>query len=100
MSSAKRALQSVVRSWISGRGPAPQVLRHCETCSDQSWRELPATVHAIETDAHLSNGLRADAVLRDAAGRVELVIQLDRGSRLQNRIGPRAGLPIIVLRGD
>jgi hypothetical protein len=76
------------------------MLRHCETCGDKSWRELAATVDAIQIDARLANGLRADAVLLDAAGRVELVIQLDRGSRLPNRVGPRAGLPVIVLRGD
>jgi hypothetical protein len=100
MSSAKRALQRVIRSWLAGAGPVPQLLRHCETCGDKSWRELPAAVRSIEIDARLANDQRADAVLRDGQGNVELVIQLDGGSRLTNRVGSRSGLPLIVLRGQ
>ena len=100
MSSAKRALQRVIRSWLEGTGPAPHVLRHCETCGDKSWRELTTAVRAIEIDARLPNGLRADAALTDANGNVELVIQLEGGSRLVNRVDARAGLPLIVLRGE
>jgi hypothetical protein len=57
-------------------------------------------VDRIQIDAHLGNGLRADAALMDARGDVELVIQLEGGSRLPNRVDSRAGLPVIVLRGE
>ena len=49
-------------------------------------------------DAKLPGGKRADAILTDAQGEIELVIQLEGGSKLQNRIEPRAGLPLVVLR--
>jgi hypothetical protein len=52
----------------------------------------------VTIDARLPNGMRADVLLTDASGNVELVIQLDGGSRLKNRVDPRAGMPMIVLR--
>ena len=100
MSSAKRALQKVVRSWLTGAASAPHLLRHCETCGERSWHPLAETVKKVKIDARLPNGSRADALLLDARDNVELVIQLDgTGSRLANRIDARAGLPMIVLRG-
>jgi hypothetical protein len=51
----------------------------------------------VEVDARLANGARADLLLTDAQGGVQLVIQLD-ASRLSNRVDPRAGLPLVVLR--
>ena len=98
MSSAKRTLQRVIRAWLTGDAPAPLLLRRCEVCGDKSWRPVDERVRGVTIDAHLPNGMRADAVLTDADGGVELVIQLDGGSRLENRVDPRAGLPMIVLR--
>ena len=98
MSSAKRTLQRVIRAWLNGDAPAPLLLRRCEVCGDKSWRPLDENIRGVTIDARLPNGMRADALLTDADGRVELVIQLDGGSRLQNRVDPRAGLPMIVLR--
>ena len=49
-------------------------------------------------DAHLPGGKRADAILTDAQGGIELVIQLEGGSKLANRIDSRGGLPLVVLR--
>jgi hypothetical protein len=52
----------------------------------------------VTIDARLPGGKRADALLTDAQGEIELVIQLEGGSKLENRIEPRPGLPMIVLR--
>jgi len=98
MSSAKRTLQRVIRTWLNGDAPAPLLLRRCEVCGDKSWRPLDDRIRGVTIDARLPNGMRADAVLTDADGRVELVLQLDGGSRLKNRVDTRAGLPMIVLR--
>jgi hypothetical protein len=99
MSSVKRTLQAVIRSWLSGAGPVPHMLRHCETCGERSWRALPDTVRKFKIDARLANGSRADVLLLDGQDNVELVVQLDgAGSRLPNRVDARAGLPVIVLR--
>ena len=46
----------------------------------------------------LAGGKRADVVLTDAQGQIELVIQLEGGSKLANRIEPRTGVPIVVMR--
>ena len=100
MSSAKRTLRKVVRSWLDGVGPTPEVLRHCETCGETSWRPLDATVRNVTVDARLPNGTRADLLLTDAAGRIELVVQLEGGSRLVNRVQASSGLPLIVLRAE
>jgi hypothetical protein len=98
MSSAKRALQRVIRSWLAGTTSAPHLLRHCETCGERSWQPLPDAVRKVKIDATLPNGSRADALLMDARDNVQMVIQLDGRSRLANRIDARAGLPMIVLR--
>ena len=98
MSSAKRTLRRVIRGWLAGEAPAPLLLRHCEVCGEKSWRPLAETVHGLTIDAHLPGGKRADAILTDARGEIELVIQLEGGSKLANRIEPRAGLPLVVLR--
>jgi hypothetical protein len=98
MSAAKRTLQTVVKSWLKGTGEAPHLLRRCETCGEQSWRPLEGGIARVELNARLPNGARADALLRDARGGIQLVIQLEGGSRLANRVDPRAGLPLVVLR--
>jgi hypothetical protein len=98
MSSAKRTLRKVIRSWLDGVGPTPELLRQCETCGEKSWRALDASVRNVAIDARLPNGTRADVLLTDAEGRVELVIQLEGGTRLANRVQPASGLPLIVLR--
>ena len=98
MSSAKRTLQRVIRAWLDGDAPAPLLLRRCEVCGEKSWRPLDERVRGVTIDAHLPSGMRADALLTDANGGIELVIQLEGGSRLQNRVDPRAGMPLIVLR--
>jgi hypothetical protein len=98
MSSAKRTLRKVIGAWLDGQAPAPQLLRRCETCGEKSWRALDGAITGVTIDARLANGTRADALLTDAQGGVQLVIQLEGGSRLTNRVEPRAGLPLIVLR--
>jgi hypothetical protein len=98
MSSAKRTLRRVISDWLNGTAAAPLVLRHCEVCGEKSWRPLADTVRGVTIDARLPGGKRADAVLTDAQGAIELVIQLEGGSKLANRIEPRAGLPLVVLR--
>ena len=100
MPPAKRTLHRVVREWLKGDGPAPQVLRHCETCGEKSWRPLDAGIRRSIVDAKLPNGARADLLLMDAENGVRLAVQVDGGrSRLANRIDRRSGLPLIVLRG-
>lgn len=101
MSAAKRTLHRVVRAWLAGAGPAPQVLRHCETCSEKSWQPLDAGVRRSLVDARLPNGARADLLLTDGGHGVRLAIQVDGGgSRLTNRVDPRSGLPLIALRAS
>ncbi len=100
MSAAKRTLLRVVRSWVAGKTPAPQLLRQCDTCSEKAWRPLDAGISHATVDARLPNGLRADLLLEDDDGGVRLVIQLDGGSRLANRVDPRAGLPLVALRAS
>jgi hypothetical protein len=99
MSSAKRTLRRVINDWLNGMAAVPLLLRHCEVCGEKSWRPLADTVRRVTVDARLPGGKRADAVLTDAQGGIELVIQLEGGSKLENRIEPRAGLPLVVLRG-
>jgi hypothetical protein len=98
MSAAKRTLRKVISSWLNGESQAPQLLRRCETCGEKCWRPLEPTITHVQIDARLANGARADALLTDDRGGVQLVIQLDRGSRLPNRVDPRAGMPLVVLR--
>ena len=98
MSSAKRTLRRVIKDWLAGNTSAPLLLRHCEVCGEKSWRPLNDTIQGVTIDAHLPGGKRADAILTDGRGEVELVIQLEGGSTLANRIEPRAGLPLVVLR--
>jgi hypothetical protein len=100
MSAAKRTLRRVINSWLAGQGPAPAVLRRCGTCGEKSWRPLEPSIKRVEIDARLPNGTRADALCTDENGGIQLVIQLEGGSRLGNRVEPRAGLPLIVLRGE
>jgi len=95
----KRTLHRVVREWLKNGGPAPQVLRHCETCGEKSWRPLDPGVRRSIVDARLPNGARADLLLMDADHGVRLAVQLDGRSRIANRVDPRSGLPLIVLRG-
>ncbi len=99
MSVAKQTLRRVIQAWLDGQSPAPQLLRRCETCGEKSWRALEPSIKGVEIDARLPNGTRADALLTDEDGGIQLVIQLDGGSRLTNRIEPRTGLPLVVLRG-
>jgi hypothetical protein len=99
MSAAKQTLRSVIRAWLDGQTAPPQLLRRCETCGEKSWRPLEAAIRRVEIDARLPNGTRADALLTDDRGGIQLVIQLDGGSRLGNRVEPRTGLPLVVLRG-
>jgi len=98
MSSAKRTLRRVIQDWLAGTTQAPLLLRHCEVCGEKSWRPLPESVEGVTIDAHLPGGKRADAILTDAQGAVQLVIQLEGGSKLTNRVESSAGLPMIVLR--
>jgi hypothetical protein len=98
MSAAKRTLRKVINSWLRGKSQAPQMLRRCETCGDKSWRPLEAAITRVEIDARLRNGARADVLLTDSQGGVQLVIQLEGSSRLGNRVDARAGLPLVVLR--
>lgn len=98
MSSAKRTLRRVIADWLAGTGAAPLLLRHCEVCGEKAWRPLSDTVRGVTIDARLPGGKRADVVLTDAQGQIELVIQLEGGSKLANRIEPRAGVPIVVMR--
>jgi hypothetical protein len=88
----------VIQDWLTGATPAPLLLRHCEVCGEKAWRPLADTVRGVTIDARLPGGKRADAILTDAQGAIELVVQLEGGSKLQNRIEPRAGLPLVVLR--
>jgi len=97
---AKRTLHRVVREWLKGVGPAPQLLRHCETCGEKSWRPMDPGVKRSIVDARLPNGARADLLLMDGDHGVRLAVQMDGQSRLANRVEPRSGLPLIVLRGS
>jgi hypothetical protein len=98
MSDVKRSLHRVVRAWITGQGPSPQLLRQCETCGERSWGPLDAAIRRSQIDARLPNGARADLLLTDGDGGVRLVVQLDVGSRLLNRVDARSGLPVSVVR--
>jgi len=100
MSSAKRTLRRVIKDWLSGSTSAPLLLRQCEVCGEKSWRPLNDTIQGVTIDAHLPGGKRADVILTDGRGEIELVIQLEGGSALANRIEPRAGLPLVVLRAE
>ena len=100
MSAAKRALRRAVQEWREGRGPAPQILRTCDACGEERWRPLDRRHARFELDAHLAGGQRADLALRDATGRVRLVVQLEGGSRLPNRSSGESATPTIVLHGE
>jgi len=97
MSSAKRTLRRAVGDWRDGRAPAPQILRTCDACGEERWRTLDRRHARVELDAHLGEGRRADLTLRDAAGRLRLVVQLAGGSRLPNRVEALPGVPVVVL---
>jgi hypothetical protein len=97
--SVKRTLHRVVREWLKQGGAAPEVLRHCETCGEKSWRPLDPGIRRSIIDARLPSGARADLLLMDADNGVRLVVQVEGRSRLANRIDRRSGLPLIVLRG-
>ncbi|HSZ82320.1 MAG TPA: hypothetical protein VLA14_08560 [Polyangia bacterium] len=99
MSAAKRALLRAVRAWCDGRGPAPQLLRTCDACGEERWRPLDRRHGNAAIDAHLGHERRADLALRDGAGRVRLIVQLEGGSRLPNRAASDAHAPVIVLAG-
>jgi hypothetical protein len=98
MSAAKRTLHRVVRDWIKGVGPVPELLRDCETCGEKAWAPLDAAIRRATLDARLPNGARADLLLTDGDGGVRLVVQLDGASRVLNRVDARSGLPLIVVR--
>jgi hypothetical protein len=98
MSAATRTLRRVIRSWLNGEIPAPQLLRCCETCGEESWYALPAAISRVEIDARLPNGARVDVLLKDDRGGIQLVVQVDGGNRLPNRVDPHGGLPMVVLR--
>jgi hypothetical protein len=98
MSAAKLTLRKVINSWLKGETQAPHLLRRCETCGEKSWRPLDPAITRVKLNARLRNGARADVLLTDNRGGIQLVIQLDGGSRLANRVDPRAGLPMVVLR--
>jgi hypothetical protein len=100
MSSSKRALRKAVSTWSQGRGEAPLLLRTCDACGEERWVALDRRVVAIELDAKLPDGRRADAILRDASGRARLVVQLTDGSRLANRAAAVDGVPLIHVSGS
>ncbi|HVT09972.1 MAG TPA: hypothetical protein VHO67_21070 [Polyangia bacterium] len=97
MSAAKRTFHRVVRAWINGVGPAPELLRQCETCGEKAWAPLDAAIRRSTPDARLPNGARADLLLTDADGGIRLVVQMDGSSRLPNRVDARSGLPLAVV---
>jgi hypothetical protein len=99
MSAAKRALRKTVQAWLSGHGPAPQILRSCDACGEERWRPIDRRHVRCELDAHLALGRRADLTLSDAGGRVRLIVQLEGGSRLPNRVESASAAPVIVLGG-
>lgn len=100
MSHAKRILKNAIKEWLGGHAPAPQLLRHCEICGEKTWQPLDASIRDVIIDARLPNGTRADALLMDADGTVRLVVQLEGGSRLRNRVDGRSGLPFVALRAS
>jgi hypothetical protein len=99
MSDAKRALRKAVQAFLGDRGEAPQILRACDACGEERWVPIDRRVSALELDAHLPHGRRADAILRDASGRPRLVVRLADGSRLPNRATVADGAPLIELSG-
>jgi hypothetical protein len=99
MSVAKRALRRAIEDWLANRGPAPSILRSCDSCNEERWRSLDRRHAQVTVDAHLPDGRRADLTLSDASGRVRLVVQLEGGSRLPNRALETGAAPLIVLEG-
>jgi hypothetical protein len=99
MSDAKRALRKAVQAWCGGRAEAPQILRACDACGEERWVPVDRRVSGVEVDAHLPHGRRADAILRDAAGRARLVVRLADGSRLPHRATVADGAPLVELSG-
>src|SRR5437667_3709095 len=99
MSSAKRAVRQVIRSWMQGAGPAPRILRRCDACGEEGWRPVERGIRRVEVNARLADGRRADLALYDLRGRPRLIVQLASGSRLANRSEMGAGAPLLVLDG-
>jgi hypothetical protein len=96
MSSTKRTLRQAIRSWLTGAGPAPRVLRRCDACGEEAWRALDRSIRRVEINGRLGGGGRADVVCRDLEGRVRLVVQLS-GSRLADRSQTAGGAPVLVM---
>jgi hypothetical protein len=99
MSSAKLALRQAIRSWLTGAGSAPRVLRRCDACGEEGWRPLDRAIRSVTVNAGLPGGRRADLALRDLQGRVRLIVQLAGPSRLRNRPETAPGAPLVVLDG-
>jgi hypothetical protein len=100
MSVAKRALSRALQAWRVEGAPAPQILRSCDACGEERWRPLDRRHAQVELDAHLGEDDRADLTLSDGGGKLRLIVQLEGGSRLPNRVEASPRAPVIVLAGD
>jgi hypothetical protein len=60
---AKLLIQQAVQDWITGRIPAPVMLRRCQCCQQQYEEYLPDTITDAQCEYVLPTGYRGDVVL-------------------------------------
>jgi hypothetical protein len=91
-----------VQSWLRSAAAPPRMLRRCQACGEETWRPIDRAIRGarrVLANARLAGGRRADLALLDAQGQPRLIVQLEGGSRLQDRADGVTGVPLVVLGG-
>ena len=94
---AKHAIFHAVSEWVEGHGPAPQLLRRCETCRQELWQPLPGKVRTVVMELRLPSGRVADLVLGGESGPVAVVEIYDTHAVGEEKEKDLCGIPWVEL---